>query len=96
MLVGRYLELPVRADLAKKMVFVAGPRQVGKTTLARQILAATGGGLYLSWDNRDDRQAALGGLHRDHDCGMAVEDSSDRPTNLRFRIGISSYRTPSA
>jgi predicted AAA+ superfamily ATPase len=56
MLVGRYLEPPVRADLAEKMVFVAGPRQVGKTTLARQILAATGGGLYLSWDNRDDRR----------------------------------------
>ena len=31
----RYLVPQVRQDLAKKMVFVAGPRQVGKTTLAK-------------------------------------------------------------
>ena len=29
----RYLEAQVRQDLRRKMVFVAGPRQVGKTTL---------------------------------------------------------------
>jgi predicted AAA+ superfamily ATPase len=52
----RYLEAPVRADLAGKMVFVAGPRQVGKTTLAQRILAEAGTGAYLSWDNRDDRR----------------------------------------
>ena len=52
----RYLESPVREDLAAKMVFVAGPRQVGKTTLAQQILAASGSGVFLSWDNRDDRR----------------------------------------
>jgi predicted AAA+ superfamily ATPase len=32
--VRRYLEAPVREDLPEKMVFVGGPRQVGKTTLA--------------------------------------------------------------
>ena len=35
-------------DLGKKMVFVGGPRQVGKTTMAKQILEASGGGIYLS------------------------------------------------
>jgi replication-associated recombination protein RarA len=30
---------PVRADLRKKMVFWSGPRQIGKTTLARAIAA---------------------------------------------------------
>ena len=34
----RYLTEQVKADLKKKMVFVAGARQVGKTTLAKQIL----------------------------------------------------------
>lgn len=29
----RYLHEPIKEDLAKKMVFIAGPRQVGKTTL---------------------------------------------------------------
>ena len=52
----RYLEGPVREDLGQKMVFLAGPRQVGKTTLARRVLAGWKAGAYLSWDNRADRQ----------------------------------------
>ncbi|MEW6744990.1 MAG: ATP-binding protein [Planctomycetota bacterium] len=52
----RYLEAPITEDLASKMVFLAGPRQVGKTTLARQILATSAAGVYLNWDNRDDRR----------------------------------------
>jgi predicted AAA+ superfamily ATPase len=39
----------VTEDLKEKMVFVAGPRQCGKTTLARQVLEAQGGA-YYSWD----------------------------------------------
>jgi predicted AAA+ superfamily ATPase len=54
---ARYLEPAIRADLRGKMVFLAGPRQVGKTTLARRILDAEGPGVYLSWDRRDDRGA---------------------------------------
>jgi hypothetical protein len=41
--VRRYLEAQIRKDLAKKMVFVAGPRQVGKTTLARSLPGAAKG-----------------------------------------------------
>ena len=50
----RYLEPAVRADLAAKMLFIAGPRQVGKTTLARRIMGSAAG-IYLNWDNRGDR-----------------------------------------
>lgn len=53
----RYLEKQVRADLKEKMVFVAGPRQVGKTTMARRILGAKG--LYLSWDVPEHRETIL-------------------------------------
>ncbi len=52
----RYLDEPVRQDLPEKMVFVAGPRQVGKTTLARHILEAWEPGVYLNWDHREDRR----------------------------------------
>jgi predicted AAA+ superfamily ATPase len=52
----RYLEPAISEDLDQKMVFVAGPRQVGKTTLAQQILATSHAGVYLNWDNRDDRK----------------------------------------
>jgi predicted AAA+ superfamily ATPase len=51
----RYLETGIHADLAAKMVLLAGPRQVGKTTLAQSLLEQAGGGLYLNWDNREDR-----------------------------------------
>lgn len=56
MTLTRYLESAVRDDLDQKMVFVAGPRQVGKTTLAQQLLASAPGGVYLNWDNREDRR----------------------------------------
>lgn len=53
----RYLEDSIRTDLAHKMVFVGGPRQVGKTTLARKIEGDKGG--YLSWDIPAHRAAIL-------------------------------------
>ena len=53
----RYLESQVRRDLRRKMVFVAGPRQVGKTTLARRVLGRKPG--YLNWDVAEHREAIL-------------------------------------
>jgi len=47
----------IDADLRSKMVFVAGPRQVGKTTLGLNLLEEWGTGAYLNWDNRGDRKA---------------------------------------
>jgi len=53
----RYLDAQVKRDLARKMVFLAGPRQVGKTTLAQDLPGASGG--YLSWDVVEDRERIL-------------------------------------
>jgi predicted AAA+ superfamily ATPase len=57
----RYLEKHILEDLKEKMVFVSGSRQVGKTTLARQIGQNyfTDKYAYLNWDNRQDRKAIL-------------------------------------
>lgn len=55
----RYLESQVRKDLARKMVFVAGPRQVGKTTLAYSLPGAAKG--YLNWDISEHRDQILRG-----------------------------------
>lgn len=54
---SRYLKPQIEKDLRSKMVFVAGPRQVGKTTLARSIRGATGG--YLNWDIAEHRERIL-------------------------------------
>jgi predicted AAA+ superfamily ATPase len=54
----RYIKPFIKQDLSKKMVFVGGPRQVGKTTLAQHILSKTSG-RYFNWDYDVDRQAML-------------------------------------
>jgi uncharacterized protein len=41
------------------MLFLAGPRQVGKTTISQLLLEQTNG-LYLNWDNPSDRLLVLG------------------------------------
>ena len=53
----RYLEDQVRRDLTRKMVFLGGPRQVGKTTLAQSLLPDLAG--YLNWDVPEHREALL-------------------------------------
>lgn len=53
----RYLEKQIRDDLDKKMVFLGGARQVGKTTLARRLL--NGRPDYFNWDIPEDREKIL-------------------------------------
>lgn len=55
----RYLETAVRVDLGRKMVFLSGPRQVGKTTLARSLMADYPRAQYLNWDVPNDRRILL-------------------------------------
>ncbi|MBI2335630.1 MAG: ATP-binding protein [Deltaproteobacteria bacterium] len=53
----RYLKEQILKDLNKKMVFVAGPRQVGKTTLAQSLVSSQSH--YLNWDDDEDRAKIL-------------------------------------
>ncbi len=45
---NRYLESYIKEDLNKKMVFVGGPRQVGKTTMSLNVFPTER--TYLNWD----------------------------------------------
>jgi uncharacterized protein len=49
----RSIALNIKQELEAKMVFIGGPRQVGKTTLAKRFLSAPE--QYFSWDDLDDR-----------------------------------------
>lgn len=50
----RYLENPIKKDLQEKIVILSGPRQVGKTTLSRQLVPAYA---YFNYDSSADRRA---------------------------------------
>ncbi len=61
--INRYLESCVKEDLAKKMVFVSGPRQSGKTTMAQKLLTDLNPDFlkerYMNWDTVEDRENVI-------------------------------------
>lgn len=60
-MVSRYLKPHIRSDLKRKMVFVGGPRQVGKTTLAIDLLGTSSRRhpAYLNWDDDHARKKLI-------------------------------------
>lgn len=68
---NRTISAPVFDDLPEKMVLIGGPRQVGKTTLARTFI--TSQEQYFSWDDLDDR-AQLKKHKVDVELGTVVLD----------------------
>ena len=62
-MIERYLKKDIRADLKDKMVFINGPRQAGKTTLALSLLKSSSfkNPAYLNYDYIGDRELILKG-----------------------------------
>lgn len=60
---NRYLLESVKSDLKNKMVFLGGPRQVGKTTLSLSLLdpPSVQNPCYLSWDDIDSKNRIRNG-----------------------------------
>ncbi len=50
----RYLYNPIHKDVTRKMVILTGPRQVGKTWLAKELIKAFTRPQYLNYDNVED------------------------------------------
>ena len=60
--IPRYNEKAIREDLNRKMVFMAGPRQAGKTTLAKDLIKKSGYSVdryYMNWDAIEDREKII-------------------------------------
>ena len=55
----RYLDDLILKDLHRKMVIVTGPRQVGKTTLSKQLMPQFELAQYLNWDVAQDRRVLV-------------------------------------
>lgn len=55
----RYLYNYIKSDLTKKMVILTGPRQIGKTFLAKQLLSEFQRPQYLNYDAVNDRRILL-------------------------------------
>ena len=53
----RYLKNRMVEDASKKLLLLSGPRQVGKTTLSKNLFANSE---YLNWDSPEDRPRILG------------------------------------
>jgi predicted AAA+ superfamily ATPase len=64
----RYLYEPIKKDLTRKMVILTGPRQIGKTWLARELMKEFKTPQYLNYDSFDDAkiiQAHTWPIHAD-------------------------------
>jgi uncharacterized protein len=56
----RFIFKPILEDLSKKMVFIGGPRQCGKTFLAKEILKTSNSTRnYFNYDYPDDKKRIL-------------------------------------
>jgi hypothetical protein len=84
----RAQELQIRKDLEKKIVFIVGPRQVGKTWLARRIGESFPNNVYLNYDRFEDRRI----IHEENwlpDTDLLILDELHKmPGWKRFLKGV--------
>jgi predicted AAA+ superfamily ATPase len=78
----RYLDNLVLKDLASKVVVLTGPRQVGKTTLSRQLMQSFDRPQYLNWDVLTDRMV-LQRQSWNPRAGMLVMDEIHKMPNWK-------------
>lgn len=78
----RYLDDLVLSDLAAKVVVLTGPRQVGKTTLSKQLMQSFDRAQYLNWDVLADR-AVLQRQSWNPRAGLLVMDEIHKMPNWK-------------
>jgi predicted AAA+ superfamily ATPase len=75
----------IKKDLEKKMVFLTGPRQVGKTTLAKSLSSIWSNLEYLNWDAEKDRKIMLR-QEWNRKANLVILDEFHKLKNWKSRI----------
>ena len=89
MLKNRYLIPAILEDLEHKMVFLSGPRQVGKTTLSRELIGHNfSRAVYCNWDFKDDRKIILAGTWN-ADADLVILDEIHKYS--RWKVLVKGY-----
>ena len=78
----RYLEETIRQDLEKKIILITGPRQTGKTTIAKMLRSDFD---YLSFD-RSEHRISLLEKSWDRSKGLIIFDELHKMKNWKSWI----------
>lgn len=84
----RQLTDAVMRDLEKKMVFLVGPRQCGKTWLAKQIATRFNNPVYLNYDNFEDKQIIKNGEWKRNSDLLILDEIHKMPEWKNYLKGI--------
>ncbi|OYY94958.1 MAG: hypothetical protein B7Y41_05210 [Hydrogenophilales bacterium 28-61-23] len=90
----RYLDTLVASDLERKMVLLTGPRQVGKTTLCRQLMAEFEPAQYLNWDVLADRAVLQRQSWSPRSRLLAMDEIHKMPDWKNWLKGVVDGRAP--
>jgi uncharacterized protein len=69
----RYLSKYILSDIVKKMVFLTGPRQSGKTTIVMELFKDLPS-MYLNWDDTEHRKIILKRDWSDEEIYLALDE----------------------
>ena len=81
-------------DLPKKIVFLVGPRQVGKTWLAKEIAAGFENAVYLNYDHLSDREIIRKEAWREKTELLVLDELHKMPDWKNYLKGVFDTRQP--